>query len=60
MMKQMSSELGEDMGPEFKEVVGRLESGESPDQIEQSMPDLGSENSPAEDGGMGIPSMDDF
>jgi putative FmdB family regulatory protein len=60
MMKQMSSELGEDMGPEFKEVVGRLESGESPDQIEQTMPDLGAESSGADDGGAGMGGMDDF
>jgi putative FmdB family regulatory protein len=67
MMKQMSSELGEDMGPEFKEVIGRLESGESPDQIEKSMPDLGSETA-GMDGGMpgiaggmpGMAGMDDF
>ncbi|MFN2197379.1 MAG: FmdB family zinc ribbon protein [Anaerolineales bacterium] len=41
MMRQMSSELGEDMGPEFDEVINRLESGQSPDEIEASMPDLG-------------------
>jgi len=50
MMRNMSSELGEDMGPEFDEVIGRLESGETPDQIEKSMPDLGSESP----GGAGI------
>lgn len=47
MMREMSSQVGEDMGGEFNEVVGRLEHGESPDEIEKSMPDLGSE-SPAE------------
>jgi putative FmdB family regulatory protein len=41
MMRQMSGELGEDMGPEFDEVIGRLEAGQSPDQIEQDLPDLG-------------------
>ncbi|NHZ71688.1 MAG: zinc ribbon domain-containing protein, partial [Aquificales bacterium] len=40
-MRKMSSEMGEDMGDEFNEVVDRLEKGESPDAIEQSMPDLG-------------------
>ena len=40
-MRKMSSEMGEDLGDEFNEVVGRLEKGESPEQIEQSMPDLG-------------------
>jgi putative FmdB family regulatory protein len=49
MMRQMSSELGEDMGPEFKEVIGRLESGESPDDIEKDMPDLGGPESPLPD-----------
>ncbi len=41
MMRKMSSEVGEDLGPEFKEVIGRLESGQSPDEIEKSLPDLG-------------------
>jgi hypothetical protein len=36
----MSQEMGEDMGDEFNEVVGRLESGESPETIEESMPEL--------------------
>ena len=40
-MKKMSSEMGEDLGDEFKEVVDRLEAGEDPESIEQSMPDLG-------------------
>lgn len=40
-MRKMGDEVGEDMGPEFEEVMGRLESGESPDDIEKSMPDLG-------------------
>ena len=43
MMRKMSSELGEEIPPEFNEVVDRLESGESPDDIEKSMPDLGTE-----------------
>jgi hypothetical protein len=42
MMRKMGSELGEDVPPEFDEVVGRLESGERPEEIEESMPDLGS------------------
>jgi hypothetical protein len=41
MMRQMSGEMGEDMGPEFDEVINRLESGQSPEEIEESMPDLG-------------------
>ena len=40
-MKKMGSEMGEDLGPEFNEVVDRLESGEDPESIEKSMPELG-------------------
>ena len=40
-MRKMSNEMGEDMGDEFEEVVDRLEKGESPESIEESMPDLG-------------------
>jgi putative FmdB family regulatory protein len=43
MMRQMSSEMGEDMGPEFDEVIGRLEAGQSPEEIEEAIPDLGGE-----------------
>jgi putative FmdB family regulatory protein len=41
MMRRMGNELGEEMGPEFQETVDRLEAGESPEEIEKSMPDLG-------------------
>ena len=41
MMRRMADESGEDMGPEFGEVVSRLEKGEDPDAIEKSMPELG-------------------
>jgi putative FmdB family regulatory protein len=41
MMRQMSSQLGEDMGPEFHDVVDRLEAGQSPDEIEKNLPDMG-------------------
>jgi putative FmdB family regulatory protein len=40
-MRKMSSEIGEDLGGEFDEVIDRLESGEDPESIEKSMPDLG-------------------
>jgi putative FmdB family regulatory protein len=40
-MRQMSQEAGdEDLGDDFHEVVDRLESGESPEAIERSMPEL--------------------
>src|SRR5690348_12673711 len=41
MMRQMGSEMGEDMPAEFGEVVDRLEAGQSPDEIEGALPDLG-------------------
>lgn len=40
-MKKMGQAMGEDLPPEFNEVTDRLESGESPESIEQSMPELG-------------------
>lgn len=49
VMRKMSREMGEDMGPEFNEVVSRLESGQSPEDIEKAMPDLGSEGGMADD-----------
>jgi putative FmdB family regulatory protein len=43
LMRQMGSELGEEMGPEFDEVVSRLESGQGPEEIERDLPDLGAD-----------------
>ena len=40
-MRKMSSEVGEEMPEEFDEVIGRLESGQTPEEIEESMPELG-------------------
>jgi hypothetical protein len=42
-LRQLGGQLDEDMGPEFTEVVERLESGQSPEEIEATMPDLGGE-----------------
>ena len=50
-MRKMASEAGEDMPPEFDEVVGRLESGEDPENIEKTMPELA--ESMGDAGGMG-------
>jgi hypothetical protein len=53
-MRKMAEESGEDMPPEFGEVVNRLEKGESPEDIEKSMPELGEmagDESAAEMGG---------
>jgi putative FmdB family regulatory protein len=41
MMRKMGKEMGEEVPPEFNEVVDRLESGQSPEEIESSLPDLG-------------------
>jgi putative FmdB family regulatory protein len=41
MMRKMGKQMGEEMPPEFDEVVDRLESGQSPEDIESAMPDLG-------------------
>lgn len=40
MMKKMGQEMGEELPPEFDEVVDRLEAGQSPEEIESSLPDL--------------------
>lgn len=42
MMKNMGKELGEDLPPEFNEVVERLDDGQSPEEIESDLPDLDS------------------
>jgi putative FmdB family regulatory protein len=42
MMRKMGSEMGEDLPPEFDDVVDRLEAGQSPEEIESALPDLGS------------------
>jgi putative FmdB family regulatory protein len=51
MMKKMGKEMGEDLPPEFDDVVDRLEAGQSPDEIESEMPDLGGDTGPSDDFG---------
>ena len=54
LMRKMSREMGEDLGEDFGEVVERLESGQSPDAIEEAMPGLADSG-----GGMGgVPPLD--
>jgi putative FmdB family regulatory protein len=53
MMRQMSGELGEDLGPEFDEVVDRLEAGQSPEEVEEALPDLGANMGGGMGGGFG-------
>jgi putative FmdB family regulatory protein len=57
MMRRMADETGEDMGPEFGEVINRLEKGEDPEAIEKSMPELA--ETASDDGGMGASMMGD-
>lgn len=40
-MRKMGKEMGEELPPEFDEVVGRLEAGQSPEEIESAVPNLG-------------------
>lgn len=40
-MRRMSAEMGEGLDDEMSQVVERLEAGESPESIEESMPELG-------------------
>ncbi len=45
-MRRMTQELGEelgDLGPEFEEVIERLEAGQTPEEIEKAMPELAGE-----------------
>jgi putative FmdB family regulatory protein len=44
MMKKMGNEMGEDLPPEFDEVVDRLEAGQSPEEIESAVPDIGKDD----------------
>ena len=63
MMRKMSHEMGGEMegemGPEFNEMVDRLEAGQSPEEIESAMPDLG-EGMGGGGMGAGMGDMDDF
>jgi putative FmdB family regulatory protein len=44
MMRQMGNEMGEDLPTEFNEVVDRLEAGQSPEEIEASIPNSDSKS----------------
>src|SRR5512135_56702 len=49
MMKKMGKEMGEDLPPEFDDVVDRLEAGQSPEEIESALPDLGADTPSGDD-----------
>lgn len=51
MMRKMTNEFGDEIGgggsdTEANEIISRLESGQSPEQIEKDLPDLGGGDSP--------------
>lgn len=60
-MRKMADEVGDeagDLGPEFEEVVSRLEAGQDPEKIEKEMPDLLGEGAGGDSPGAGIPDAD--
>jgi putative FmdB family regulatory protein len=50
VMRKMGQEMGEELPPEFNEVVDRLEKGQSPQDIEKELPDLGGDTGGEEAG----------
>lgn len=54
-MRRLSQETGEDMGPEFDEMVDRLEAGQSPEEIEGAMPDLSPSSAGGDEGAGDFP-----
>lgn len=49
MMRKMGNEMGENLPPEFDDVVDRLEAGQSPEEIESAHPDLGADMNSGDD-----------
>jgi putative FmdB family regulatory protein len=49
MMRKMGKEMGEELPPEFDEAVDRLEKGQSPEDIESALPELGNDLSGGDD-----------
>lgn len=45
MMRKLGKEMGEELPPEFDEVVDRLEKGQSPEEIEKEVPSLNGDSS---------------
>jgi putative FmdB family regulatory protein len=45
VMRKMGKQMGEQLPPEFNEVVDRLEKGQSPESIEKDLPDVGADMS---------------
>jgi putative FmdB family regulatory protein len=57
-MRKMAEQSGEDLGPEFEEVVGRLEKGEDPEEIEKRMGDIFGDEMGGPDDDLAGPSED--
>ena len=49
MMRKMGNEMGEELPPEFDDVVDRLEAGQSPEEIESALPDMGADGGGLDD-----------
>jgi hypothetical protein len=45
MLRKMKDQMGEEIAPEFDDVVDRLEKGQTPEQIERELPDLDDDSS---------------
>ena len=41
MLRKMKDQMGEATAPDFDEVVGRLEKGQTPEEIEKEIPEIG-------------------
>jgi putative FmdB family regulatory protein len=44
MLRKMKNQMGEEIAPEFDDVVDRLEKGQTPEQIEREMPEINDES----------------
>jgi putative FmdB family regulatory protein len=44
MMKKMGREMGDELPPEFDDMADRLQAGQSPDEIESALPDIGGDS----------------
>lgn len=53
LMRRMSDETGEPIDDEMGEVIGRLEAGESPESIEQTIAESDDSSDSAAGGGSG-------
>jgi putative FmdB family regulatory protein len=49
LFREMGGALGEEMPPQFNEIVDRLEAGQSAEEIESALPDAGGEALPDAD-----------